>query len=129
MKVCEGVSCAKVMLGRVLIAGAFAWCAIAFPGRAWAQACCGGAGAVTPGRLAVHEDASVGLQLKGADAFGSFGSDATYHGAPAKTQEWELEQDLFGALRVVARGQLALLVPLVQTYRKTPGFSSFGGGI
>jgi hypothetical protein len=36
---------------------------------------------------------------------------------------------LFGALRIVPRGQLALLVPAVQTYRRTPDQSSFGGGV
>src|SRR4029079_9036997 len=81
------------------------------PKRAWGQACCAGAGAVTPGRLAIHEDALVGLQLKLSDSFGSFSSDGTYHRAPSQTTEWELEQDLFGALRVLPRGQLALLVP------------------
>ena len=84
---------------------------------------------MTPGRLAIHEDALVGLQLKVANAFGAFGRDATYHGSPANTNEWELEQDLFGALRVLPRGQLALLVPAIQTYRKTPGYSSTGGGL
>jgi hypothetical protein len=84
---------------------------------------------VTPGRLATHEDALVGLQLRTANVFGSFASDATYHRAPANTTEWELEQDLFGALRVLPRGQLALLVPAVETYRSTPGQSSFGGGL
>jgi hypothetical protein len=45
------------------------------------------------------------------------------------TTEWEFEQDLFGALRVLPRGQLALLVPAIETYRRTPNQSSFGGGI
>src|SRR5690349_19679066 len=115
-------------LSRAVAVSAFLSLAMAFPDRAWGQACCAGAGAVTPGRLAVHEDALVGLQLKGANAFGSFGADATYHGAPAHTTEWELEQDVFAALRVLPRGQLALLVPMVETYRSTPGLSSFGGG-
>jgi hypothetical protein len=99
------------------------------PNRASAQACCAGAGAVTPGRLAVHEDAVIGLQLKGANVFGSYSADATYHRSPARTMEWQFEQDLFGALRVAPRGQLALLVPAIQTYRRTPDQSSFGGGI
>jgi hypothetical protein len=109
------------------------------PSRAWGQACCAGAAAVTPGRLAIHEDALVGLQLQGAQIFGSFSSDATFRGSPARTSEWAFEQDLFGALRVVPRGQLALLVPAVQTYRRTPAGggregvrgaqSSFGGGV
>ena len=113
----------------MVLAVVLAWGAIAFPGRAWAQACCAGAGAVTPGRLAVHEDALVGLQFKVANAFGAFDSNASYHGSPANTTEWELEQDLFGALRVVPRGQLALLIPTIQTYRRTPRLSSFGGGL
>jgi hypothetical protein len=102
---------------------------LAISARASAQACCAGAGAVTPGRLAIHEDALVGLQLKAANAFGSFASDASYLGAPSRTTEWEFEQDLFGALRVLPRGQLALLMPVIQTYRRTPNQSSFGGGI
>jgi hypothetical protein len=102
---------------------------IAFPTRASAQACCAGAGAVTPGRLAPHEDALVGLQLRAGNVFGSFSPAAGYVAAPARTTEWGLEQDFLGALRVVPRGQLALLVPTVQTYRRTPYESSFGGGI
>jgi hypothetical protein len=124
----DGSSYVRVMLRCSLLAG-FALLAIAFPSRVWAQACCAGAGAVTPGRLAIHEDALVGLQLRVANAFGSFSSNAAYLGAPARTTEWELEQNLFGALRLVPRGQLALLVPVIQTYRRTPGQSSFGGGV
>lgn len=101
----------------------------AMSSEARAQACCAGAGAVTPGRLAIHEDALVGLQLKTANAFGSYAMNAKYVAAPPKTTEWELEQSLFGALRVLPRGQLALLVPMVETYRKTPTQSSFGGGL
>jgi hypothetical protein len=101
----------------------------AFPARAWAQACCAGAGAITPGRLAIHEDALVGLQFKVAHGFGSFSSTGSYLASPARTTEWELEQDLVAALRVLPRGQLALLVPAVQTYRRTPNHSEFGGGL
>jgi hypothetical protein len=100
----------------------------AFPARAWAQACCAGAGAITPGRLSLHEDALVGLQFKVANGFGSFSSVGNYVGSPARTTEWELEQDLIAALRVLPRGQLALLMPVIQTYRRTPTQSSFGGG-
>jgi hypothetical protein len=102
---------------------------VAISARASAQACCAGAGAVTPGRLAIHEDALVGLQLKTSNSFGSFGSNGSYVSAPLHTTEWEFEQDLFGALRVLPRGQLALLVPAIETYRRTPNQSSFGGGI
>ncbi|HMJ57393.1 MAG TPA: hypothetical protein VK540_35225 [Polyangiaceae bacterium] len=118
------------MLRSGLLTAVSALLAIAtWPSGAWAQACCAGAGAVTPGRLAVHEDAVIGLQLKGANAFGSYSADATYHGSPARTTEWQFEQDLFGALRVAPRGQVALLVPAMQTFRRTPDQSSFGGGL
>ena len=102
---------------------------VAAAARASAQACCAGAAAVTPGRLAIHEDALVGLQLKTANVFGSFSTDGSYASAPPSTTEWEFEQDLFGALRVLPRGQLALLVPVIETYRRTPNRSSFGGGL
>jgi len=102
---------------------------IAAAARASAQACCAGAAAVTPGRLAIHEDALVGLQLKTSNVFGSFSTDGSYESAPPSTTEWEFEQDLFGALRVLPRGQLALLLPVIETYRRTPNQSSFGGGI
>jgi len=101
---------------------------LACAGRAAAQACCAGAAAVTPGRLAIHEDALVGLQLRVANAFGSFAPDGRYRGAEGGTTEWNFGQDLFAALRVMPRGQLALLVPAVQTYRRT-GRSEFGGGL
>ena len=103
--------------------------ALASSRRAAAQACCAGAGAVTPGRLAVHEDALVGLQLRTSTVFGSFSPTATYWGSPARTTEWGFEQDWVGALRVTGRGQLALLVPIIETYRRTPRESSFGGGV
>jgi hypothetical protein len=95
--------------------------------RAAAQACCAGAGAVTPGRLAIHEDALVGVQVRAADIFGSFQNDGTYVRA-RDAIERDFEQDLFGALRIAPRAQLALLVPVVETYRRVPGLSDFGGG-
>jgi hypothetical protein len=102
---------------------------VAAAARVSAQACCAGAAAVTPGRLAIHEDGLVGLQLKTSNVFGSFSTDGSYESAPPSTTEWGFEQDLFGALRVLPRGQLALLVPVIETYRRTPNRSSFGGGI
>ncbi len=49
--------------------------------------------------------------------------------APAGAHELDFEQDLFGAVRVLPRGQAALLVPWVETYRKTPTASETGGGL
>jgi hypothetical protein len=99
--------------------------------RASAQACCAGSGAVTPGRLAVHEDALVGLSARGAQVFGSFDSSGHYSTPPPGSSEQDFEQDVIGALRlpVVDRAQLALLVPLVETRRTARGTSEFGGGL
>lgn len=99
-------------------------------GRATAQACCAGSGAVTPGRLAMHEDALVGVQLRAAHAFGSFESKGHYSTPPPGSSEQDFEQDVIGAVRmpVVDRLQLAVLVPLVETRRTARGQSEFGGG-
>src|SRR5580704_2399535 len=42
------------------------------PARAFAQACCAGGSVITPGRLAMHEDALVGLQEKAGNVLGSY---------------------------------------------------------
>jgi hypothetical protein len=99
--------------------------------RASAQACCAGSGAVTPGRLAVHEDALVGLSLRAAHIFGSFDKDGHYGTPPAGSSEQDFEQDAIGALRlpVIDRAQLAVLVPLVETRRTARGAAEFGGGL
>ena len=99
--------------------------------RASAQACCAGSGAVTPGRLAVHEDALVGLSVRAAHVFGSFDSEGHYSTPPAGTSEQNFEQDAIGALRmpVVDRAQLAVLVPLVENRRSARGTSELGGGL
>jgi hypothetical protein len=98
------------------------------------QACCAGAGALTPGRLSMHEDALVGMQLRGATTLGTFDDGARYSSVSAANpgdpyRENDFEEDVFGAVRVLGRGQVALLVPLVQTFRHAGGLSEFGGGI
>ncbi|MGA3120902.1 MAG: hypothetical protein ABSF69_09055 [Polyangiaceae bacterium] len=92
------------------------------------QACCAGTGAVTPGRLALHEDALLGLQTKVGDVVGSFNLAGDYVAPPARASELDFEEDLFGAVRFLGRGQVALLVPLVETWRASLGQSAFGGG-
>ncbi|MEO8876878.1 MAG: hypothetical protein ABI461_14890 [Polyangiaceae bacterium] len=96
---------------------------------AYAQSCCAGTGAVTPGRLALHEWALVGLQAKAGAELGSFDGGGHYRSNPSGASELDLEQDLFGAVRVFKRAQIALLVPLVETRRTSQGTSEFGGGI
>src|SRR6476620_9940711 len=106
-----------------LAALAIAVASLSSASRASAQACCAGSGAVTPGRLAVHEDALVGLSARAAHAYGSFDSDGHYSTPPAGSSEQDFEQDVIGALRlpVIDHAQLAVLVPLVETRRTARG--------
>jgi len=107
-----------------------AFAATLAPALARAQACCAGGSAVTPGRLEPHEWALVGIQLRAGDVFGSYEPGGRYVASPSADSEFDLEQDLFGAVRVLGRGQVALLVPLLETLRATPQDGShFGGGI
>lgn len=112
-----------------LSALATALLALAIPARARAQACCAGSGALTPGRLAIHEKALIGGQLRAAGVLGSFDARGNYTGSPSGSSELDFEQDLYGAVRVVDQGQLALLVPFVETRRQAQGGSEFGGGV
>ncbi len=102
----------------------------AFPARARAQACCAGGSVVTPGRLELHEDALVGAQLRAGTDLGSYDVSGHYVSSPPGATEFDFEQDLFGAVRVLPRGQVALLVPLVETQRQTrTDGGHFGGGL
>jgi hypothetical protein len=103
---------------------------LAWTSRASAQACCAGGAAVTPGRLELHEDALVGVQLRAASVLGSYDGRGGYTASPAGDTEGDFEQDVFAAWRLTRRGQVAWLVPLVETLRRTPQDGShFGGGV
>ena len=97
--------------------------------RAHAQACCAGSNAVTPARLGPHEDGIAGASIRISDIIGNFNTRGQYASSPSSTGEFDFEQDVFGALRVLPHGQVALLVPWVETYRKTPTASETGGGL
>lgn len=102
----------------------FAW-----PRAARAQACCAGSGALTPGRLAIHEKALVGGQLKFGHVFGSLDGAGHYTSNPSGASEQDFEQDIFGSIRLLGHGQVAVLVPFVETRRSAPNSGSeFGGG-
>jgi hypothetical protein len=76
----------------------------------------------------MHEDALVGAELRAASVIGSY-QLGSYVPSPPGTPEYDYEQDVFGALRVLKRGQVALLVPIDETYRSTPRDGAhFGGG-
>jgi hypothetical protein len=89
------------------------------PATAWAQACCAGGSAVTPARLEPHEQALVGAELHAGDVLGSYETDGRYLGKPKGATEFDFEQDIFGAVRLLRRGQFALLVPFIETQRQT----------
>src|SRR5262249_42758942 len=100
------------------------------PAVARAQACCAGSSALTPGRLALHEDFLVGAIARGAVAFGSFDGRGHYATNASGSREIDLEQDVLGAARVFRDGQIAVLVPLVETHRATRSTGAeTGGGI
>ncbi|HEY1696062.1 MAG TPA: hypothetical protein VGG39_28040 [Polyangiaceae bacterium] len=100
------------------------------PSRAYAQACCAGGAAVTPGRLELHEDALVGATIKAAYSLGSYDTGGRFVSTPRGDGEGDFEQDLFGAVRFLGHGQGALLVPLVETDRRDPiDGNHFGGGV
>jgi hypothetical protein len=103
-------------------------CTLGTARTARAQACCAGAGAVTPARLAIFEEALVGLGLRAATVTGSFDNGGAY--VPARgASETDFEEDVFGAIRFLERGQAALLVPIVETRRSVGSVSELGGGI
>jgi hypothetical protein len=106
---------------------------LAVPAVARAQACCAGSGVLTPGRLALHEDALVGVELHAAGVLGSYDPGGHYAAQVSGTHEGDFEEDLFGAVRVLRRGQVALLIPFDETWRREPNGttseSAFGGGV
>jgi hypothetical protein len=112
-----------------VFAGALAIATIAAPGRAWAQACCAGPSAITPGRLAPHEGYLIGTQTRVGFVLGSHDADAHYRSSPARTSEVDFGQDIFGAARIGRRLQLALLAPLVLTHRHARETTDTGGGL
>ena len=99
------------------------------PSSAWAQPCCSGSGAYLPARLKIHEQALVAVQLRATDGIGSLEADGRFQSAPAGTRELVLEQALVGALRVIERGQVSLVVPFLETSRASRGAADWGGGV
>ena len=77
----------------------------------------------------MHEKELAGVSLHGSSVFGRFDTSSDYGSAPKGTRELDFEQDVFGAVRLLRRGQVALLVPFVETQRRAPGSSGFGGWI
>jgi len=92
---------------------------------AQAQACCAATGVVLPARLRVYEDFGLGVQARESQAFGSFASDGSFAGT--SSGDLVTQQNLFALWRTVPRLQVGLLVPYVETWRRIPGRSEWGG--
>jgi hypothetical protein len=113
-----------------LLVALAAWGSPAVERDARAQACCAGGSAITPGRLQLHEDALIGMELKAGTVLGTYDPGGRFLGSPPGVTEGDFEEDLFGAFRVLHRGQVALLVPFVETQRQDPTDGGhIGGGI
>ncbi len=102
---------------------------LAAPAAARAQACCAGASAISPGRLADHEDALVGAEARGRSLVGTHDSTGAFRRAPRGTSETEARLTMIGTARLLERGQLSLLVPTAWTRRVTPGRAESSVGL
>jgi hypothetical protein len=101
--------------------------AFATPRLAAAQACCTGANALAPARLAPFEDALVGVEVMATDLYGSFDACRRFVRPPPGAAELDLEQNLLMTVRPIEHAQVSLRIPLVETWRRVPGVSEFGG--
>lgn len=72
----------------------------------------------------------MGAELKAGTVLGTYDPSGRFLGSPRGVTEGDFEEDLFGAVRVLRRGQVALLVPFVETQRQDPTDGGHvGGGI
>jgi hypothetical protein len=76
------------------------------------------------------ENELVGVQLKLGGVIGQYTTSGQAVANTPGQGEIDLEQDVFGAVRVLERGQFAVLVPVVETWRHAATVGgAFGGGI
>jgi hypothetical protein len=100
---------------------------MARPRDANAQACCAGGTVVTPARLSPHEDWALGLQMRARSNPGSFDPAGQFHVSNGVEQIFE--QDVAASARVTRRGQVGVLLPLLQTHRNESGIDEWGSGV
>ena len=84
---------------------------------------------MTPARLGLHEDGLLGLRVRIGEVIGGYAPNGSFSLQPPHTSEVDFEQDVLSALRIAPRGQLSLLIPLVETYKTAPGIRAAGGGL
>lgn len=109
----------------IALVAAFAGVAL-LPTTARAQSCCAGA-AVGTGRLLLHEEYLVGIDVRGTNTLGSFANDARYRQSAAT--QLQLEEGLFGSIRFLEKAQASLRIPFVQNLYETTARSELSGGI
>jgi len=98
---------------------------------AYAQACCAGGNALTPGRLPEDEWLLFGAQTIARPNMGSFDARGQWVGRPPHAQELDVEWDLFASWRTpYKRLQVTVLAPLVLQTRAVQGdaAAAFGFG-
>ncbi len=114
-------------------AGAMALGLAVYSPSAQAQACCGAATAVSPGRLTMSEDLLVGGLVRVQRPLGDYDEHRTWTRSPPGASEWDTEADLFATARFARKGQVTLVVPLVETWRAHANpngdIHSHGGGL
>ncbi|HLV61385.1 MAG TPA: hypothetical protein VKY51_08305 [Fredinandcohnia sp.] len=101
--------------------------AAVLPRLAEAQACCAGAAAGELGRLTLHEEALLGVDLRAVRTLGAFGDDASFRAA--RVEALQFEQSFVGTLRLGEAVQVGAVLPLVGSFARTPRESGFGGGL
>ncbi len=84
---------------------------------------------VSPARLELHEQALVGAQVRASGVLGHFTPEGRFVPEGRGSAEADFEEDLLGAVRFARRAQVALQVPLVETYRHEVGAQGVGGGV
>lgn len=98
--------------------------------QALAQACCAAGAAVSPGRLALHEIALVGIQLTPAWGLGSYDAAGDFHGKEPGARQLDLTLTPFFTVEIVNRLQFGVSVPFVMSVRKgRESDQELGGGI
>jgi hypothetical protein len=112
-----------------LVAAALAGVVASLPRAAHAQACCVGTGLVNPARLRMFEDRALGFQTRARSVVGAFGDQGSFAASTAGSRDMSFQQDLFGAIRLGPRFQVAGLVPFVATNREAAGISGWGAGV
>lgn len=98
------------------------------PTPAYAAACCLSAAVFGVGRLAVWENAAVGLIAGGALDAGRWGPDGRWRAFPANYTQAEVRTDVWGIVRLHERGQLSARVPWVEGVRAAPGVGTIVAG-